>query len=122
LWARAYGLIPVTGASPHSVPLLGPGPGFDRDYAMTTDLAMPVIIATVPVPGDCPPAPLLIDGYALPVTVHNWGHCAWCLIAGDRKSLLAEERRPCVTATEPVLFWGERPSRGAMQAPRRPAC
>ena len=28
---------------------------------MTTDLAQPVIIATVPVPGG-PPAPLLIDG------------------------------------------------------------
>jgi hypothetical protein len=62
LWAQAYGLIPAPGASPHSVPLLGPGPGFDRDYAMTTDLARPVIIATVPVPDGGPPAPLLIDG------------------------------------------------------------
>jgi hypothetical protein len=40
LWAQAYGLIPAPGASPHSAPLLGPGPGFDRDYAMTTDLAI----------------------------------------------------------------------------------
>jgi len=69
LWARAYGLIPGPGASPHSIPLLGPGPGFDRDYALTTDLTKPVIIATVPVPGG-PPAALLIDGYARPVTVH----------------------------------------------------
>jgi hypothetical protein len=67
-WAHAYGLIPATRASPHSVSLLGPGPGFDRGYAMTTDLSEPVIIATVPVPAG-PPAPLLIDGYALPVTV-----------------------------------------------------
>jgi hypothetical protein len=36
---------------------------------MTTDLAQPVIIATVPVSGG-PPCPLLIDGYARPVTVH----------------------------------------------------
>ena len=68
LWARAYGLIPDPGASPHSIPLLGPGPGFDRDYALTTDLTKPVIIATVPVPGG-PPAALLIDGYARPDTV-----------------------------------------------------
>jgi hypothetical protein len=36
LWAHAYGLIPGPGASQYSIPLLGPGPGFDRDYAMTT--------------------------------------------------------------------------------------
>jgi hypothetical protein len=42
-------------------PLLGPGPGFNRAYAMTTDLTQPVIIATLPVTGD-EPAPLLIDG------------------------------------------------------------
>jgi hypothetical protein len=66
LWARAYGLIPGPGASPHSIPLLGPGPGFDRDYAMTTDLTKPVIIATVPVPGGRPAA-LLIDGTRRPV-------------------------------------------------------
>jgi hypothetical protein len=35
---------------------------------MTTDLTQPLIIATVPVLGG-PPAALLIDGYALPVTV-----------------------------------------------------
>jgi hypothetical protein len=61
-----YGLIPGPGASPHSIPLLGPGPGFDRGYAITTDLAKPVIIATVPVPAGASAA-LLIDGYALPV-------------------------------------------------------
>ena len=60
-WARAYGLIPGPGSTPHSVPLIGPGPGFDPDYAMTTDLDDPVIIASITVAGE-PPTPLLIDG------------------------------------------------------------
>ena len=46
-WARAYGLIPGPGSSPQSVPLIGPGPGFDPDYALTTDLDDPVIIASI---------------------------------------------------------------------------
>ena len=61
-WARAYGLIPGPGSSPHAVPLIGPGPGFDPGYAMTTDLDDPVIIASITAAGDGPPAPLLIDG------------------------------------------------------------
>jgi hypothetical protein len=28
-WARAYGLIPAPGSSPHTVSLIGPGPGFE---------------------------------------------------------------------------------------------
>jgi hypothetical protein len=60
-WARAYGLIPDPGSGPHSVTLIGPGPGFDPAYAMATDLDDPVIIASVTVPGE-PSAPLLIDG------------------------------------------------------------
>jgi hypothetical protein len=28
-WARAYGLLPATGGSPHTVSLIGPGPDFD---------------------------------------------------------------------------------------------
>jgi len=68
-WARAYGLIPGPGPSPHSVPLIGPGPGFDPGYAMTTDLDDPVIIASITAAGDGQPAPLLIDGYARPDTV-----------------------------------------------------
>lgn len=67
-WARAYGLTPDPGSGPRSVALIGPGPGFDPEYAMTTDLDDPVIIATITVPGE-PPAPLLIDGYARPGTV-----------------------------------------------------
>ena len=37
---------------------------------MTTDLTQPVLIATLPATGG-PPCPLLIDGYALAVAVHN---------------------------------------------------
>src|SRR5215813_11810915 len=60
-WARAYGLIPGPGSTPHSVPLIGPGPGFGPGYAMTTDLDDPLIIASLTVAGELP-APLLIDG------------------------------------------------------------
>jgi hypothetical protein len=61
----AYGLLPAPGASPHAISLIGPGPDFDPGYAMGTDLDEPLIIASIPVAGE-PPAPLLIDGYALP--------------------------------------------------------
>jgi hypothetical protein len=61
-WARAYGLIPSPGSGPHAVPLIGPGPGFNPDYALTTDLDDPVIIASITAAGSGPPAPLLIDG------------------------------------------------------------
>ena len=46
-WARAYGLIRDPGSDPHAVCLIGPGPGFDPGYAMTTSLDQPVIIATL---------------------------------------------------------------------------
>ena len=46
-WARAYGLIRDPGSEPQAVSLIGPGPGFDPGYAMTTDLDDPVIIATI---------------------------------------------------------------------------
>ena len=46
---------PDPGSDPATIPLLGPGPGFSRAYAMTTDLTQPVIIATVPVPEGHPP-------------------------------------------------------------------
>ena len=61
-WARAYGLIPAPGSSPHTVSLIGPGPGFDPEYAMTTDLDEPVIIATLTSPAGEAAGPLLIDG------------------------------------------------------------
>jgi hypothetical protein len=57
-WAHAYGL---DRDNPSTVPLLGPGPEFDREYAMTTDLSRPLLLATVPrVSGE--PYALLIDG------------------------------------------------------------
>ena len=54
-WARAYGLIPGPGSSPHSVPLIGPGPDFDPDYALTTDLDDPLIIASITAASDGSP-------------------------------------------------------------------
>ncbi|HEY2261237.1 MAG TPA: hypothetical protein VGI96_01280 [Streptosporangiaceae bacterium] len=59
-WARAYGLLPS--GTPNAVSLLGPGPGFDPYYAMTTDLDQPVIIATLTSPDGEPAGLLLIDG------------------------------------------------------------
>jgi hypothetical protein len=60
-WARAYGLDRDPGSDTAAIPLLGPGPGFSRAYAMTTDLTQPLIIATLLVTGG-EPAALLIDG------------------------------------------------------------
>jgi hypothetical protein len=60
-WASAYGLDREPGASPHSIPLIGPGPEFDPGYAMGTDLSLPVILATFAIEGQ-PDTPLLIDG------------------------------------------------------------
>lgn len=54
---RAYGLAAPDGA----VPLLGIGPGFDRDCAMRTDLAGPLILATLDDEAG-EPYSLLIDG------------------------------------------------------------
>lgn len=42
-WVRAYGLTAPKGTAP----LLGVGPGFDRAYAMGTDLTVPLILATL---------------------------------------------------------------------------
>ena len=61
-WARAYGLIRDPGSDPHAVSLIGPGPGFDPGYAMTTSLDDPVIIATLTTAGGEPAGPLLTDG------------------------------------------------------------
>ena len=76
-WARAYGLIPAPGG-PHAISLIGPGPGFDPEYAMGTDLDEPVIIATITSPAGEPAGPLLIDGYAPPVTVRSEAVAAVC--------------------------------------------
>jgi hypothetical protein len=50
-WARAYGLVPAPGGSRHTVCLIGPGPDFDPQYAMGTDLDEPLIIASVTADG-----------------------------------------------------------------------
>ena len=47
---------------PHTISLIGPGPDFDPEYAMGTDLDEPVIIATITSPAGEPAGPLLIDG------------------------------------------------------------
>jgi hypothetical protein len=47
---------PDPDSGPGPVSLIGPGPGFDAAYAMTTDLDDPVIIASITVPGE-PPGP-----------------------------------------------------------------
>jgi hypothetical protein len=61
-WARAYGLARDPGGGRHAVSLIGPGPHFNPDYAMTTDPDEPVILATMAGPPGEPGGPLLIDG------------------------------------------------------------
>ena len=61
-WARAYGLICDPGSGRHAIFLIGPGPDFDPQYAMTTNPDEPVILATLTGPGGEPAGPLPIDG------------------------------------------------------------
>jgi hypothetical protein len=61
-WARAYGLTRDPGTGPHTIPLIGPGPDFSIEYAMTTDPDEPVILATLAHASSEPAGPLLIDG------------------------------------------------------------
>ena len=61
-WACAYGLIRDPGSQPQTISLIGPGPGFDPGYAMTTDPDDPVTIATITTADGEPAGPLLIDG------------------------------------------------------------
>lgn len=58
-WAIAFSLPGVE--TPNTIPLLGIGPDFDVDYAMTTDLENPVLIATL-VNKSGEASPLFIDG------------------------------------------------------------
>ena len=60
-WARAYGLARDPGSGRHAISLIGPGPDFSPEYAMTTDPDEPVILATLAGAGG-EPTPLLIDG------------------------------------------------------------
>jgi hypothetical protein len=57
-WASFYGLDAI---GTDRIPILGPGPDFDPAYALTTDLHVPVILATLDL-DDKGRAPLLIDG------------------------------------------------------------
>ena len=57
-WARACGLDQDPGSASGS----GPGRGLDRAYAMTTDLAEPLIIAAVPLPLRNAAYNVLLDG------------------------------------------------------------
>lgn len=57
-WAHAYGLHQLDRTG--SVSLLGPGPDFDPAHAMTTNLSVPVILATIS--HQTEPVLLLIDG------------------------------------------------------------
>jgi hypothetical protein len=69
-WARAYGLARDPAGGRHAISLIGPGPDFNPDYAMTTDPGEPVILATLAdASGEMT---LLIDGYALPDTVRRY--------------------------------------------------
>jgi len=60
-WARAYGLIREPGSGRHAISLIGPGPDFSPEYAMTTNPDEPVILATL-TDAAGQPMPLLIDG------------------------------------------------------------
>jgi hypothetical protein len=60
-WARFYGL-DDNRDDRHSVSLIGPGPEFNRRYAMTTDLTEPVIVAMLRSEETGEESPLLIDG------------------------------------------------------------
>jgi hypothetical protein len=60
-WARAYGLARDPAIGRHAISLIGPGPDFSPQYAMTTDPGEPVILATLTGVGG-EQAPLLIDG------------------------------------------------------------
>jgi len=58
-WVRQFGLDLLD--EPERVPIVGVEPDFNREYAMTTDLTQPLIVATLHLPGSGNSA-LLIDG------------------------------------------------------------
>jgi hypothetical protein len=61
-WARAYGLARDPGSGQHAISLIGPGPDFSPQYAMTTDPGEPAVLATLTGPAGELAGPLLIDG------------------------------------------------------------
>jgi hypothetical protein len=85
-WARAYGMDRQPGSG--TIPLLGPGPAFDREYAMGTDLTVPVIVATMP----AVIGPLLIDGTHRLYKAHVLGIAAlpaWVLTGAETLKIRA---------------------------------
>jgi hypothetical protein len=103
-WAHAYGLDREPGTDPHTIALIGPGPGFDPAYALGTDLAQPVIIATL-TPAGQPPAPLLIDGTHRLYKAHALGVAelpCWVLTAAETEAIRCPSRpRPARTRAVP---------------------
>ena len=61
-WARAYGLARDPGSGRHAISLIGPGPDFSPQYAMTTNPDKQVILVTLADTSGEPTQPLLIDG------------------------------------------------------------
>ena len=104
-WARAYGLIRDPGSDPHAVSLIGPGPGFDPGYAMTTDLDDPVIIATLTTADGEPDGPLLTGEchrlYKAAVT--GAGLPAFVLTAAETLSI----RHPVILGPGPAVAAGK---------------
>jgi hypothetical protein len=93
-WARALGLDREPGADPHTIALIGPGPGFDPAYALRTDLAQPVIIATL-TPAGQRPAPLLVDGMHRLYKAHALGVAelpSWVLTAAETLAIRCPSR------------------------------
>jgi hypothetical protein len=91
-WARAYGLDRDPGTDTATIPLLGPGPGFDSRYAMTTDLTRPVIIATVHGSDPGERLALLIDGTHRLYKGHATGAAqlpAWVLTPAETLAIRA---------------------------------
>ena len=93
-WAYACGLDREPGADPRTIALIGPGPGFDPACALGTDLAQPVIIATL-APAGQRPAPLLIDGIHRLYKAHALGVAelpSWVLTAAETEAIRSPSR------------------------------
>jgi hypothetical protein len=91
-WARACGLDQDPGSS-------GSGASLDRGYAMTTDLAEPLIIAAVPLPSLSAAYNVLLDGRCRLYRAHVEGIASlpgWALT--DDETLAVLSCRTSVTA------------------------
>jgi hypothetical protein len=110
-WARAYGLARDPRSGRHAISLIGPGPDFSPQYAMTTNPDEPVILATLSGPGGESAGPLLIDGchrlYKAAVTGRRKSRPSCsppprpCSSAATRSSARSARRSPPGTAPHP---------------------